>query len=216
MRSFSGSGILLRAILVVSALSAQTIYAQSDLSTSKEPLKVGGVAVDDVLQRLGAKQEDAVEAEELDAYSRHFDQTDFNRDGRHSREEYVDKGSFLTPQARAGIFRAADGNADGIVTRDEYVLNRVITDEAKTIVRGMDDDRDGLVEQAEFVAHAAKLLSDSKLAEQVFAAFDLNSDGGIVIPEYLRVWGQWARAGRKPAEQRIAARRAELANAEND
>jgi Ca2+-binding EF-hand superfamily protein len=118
----------------------------------------------------------------------------------------------MTPQARAGIFRAADGNADGIVTRAEYVLNRVITDEAKTIVQGMDDDKDGTVERAEFVQHAAKLLSEAGLAEQVFTVFDANADGGITIPEYLRVWGQWARLGRKSAEKRIAKRRAELAD----
>jgi Ca2+-binding EF-hand superfamily protein len=118
----------------------------------------------------------------------------------------------MTPQARAGIFRAADGNADGVVTKAEYILNRIITDEAKAIVQGMDDDKDGLVEQAEFVKHAAKLLSDLELAEQVYAALDVNADGGIPIPEYLRVWGQWARAGRKSAEQRVAARRKELAD----
>jgi len=113
----------------------------------------------------------------------------------------------MTPQARAGIFRAADGNADGVVTKAEYVLNRIITDEAKAIVQGMDDDKDGLVERAEFVKHAAKLLSDLELAEQVYAALDANADGGIPIPEYLRVWGQWARASQKSAEERIAAQR---------
>jgi Ca2+-binding EF-hand superfamily protein len=130
----------------------------------------------------------------------------------HTKREYVDNGGYMTPQARAGIFRAADGNADGVVTRAEYVLNRIITDEAKTIVQGMDDDKDGLVERAEFVQHAAKLLSDPKLAQQIYAAFDANDDGGITIPEYLRVWGQWARLGKKPAEERIAKRRMELAD----
>ncbi|MGB2861804.1 MAG: hypothetical protein WBC05_00635, partial [Sedimentisphaerales bacterium] len=125
------------------------------------------------------------------------------------------KGGYMTPQARAGIFRAADGNADGVVTKAEYILNRIITDEAKAIVQGMDDDEDGLVERAEFVKHAAKLLSDPELAEQVYAALDTNADGGIPIPEYLRVWGQWARAGRKSAKQRIAARRVELSEFTN-
>jgi Ca2+-binding EF-hand superfamily protein len=121
----------------------------------------------------------------------------------------------MTPQARAGIFRAADGNADGVVTKAEYVLNRIITDEAKAIVQGMDDDKDGSVERAEFVRHAAKLLADPELAAQVYEAFDANTDGSITIPEYLRVWGQWARVGRKPAEERIAARRAEFAAVES-
>ena len=35
----------------------------------------------------------------------------------------------MTPQARAGIFPAADGNSNGVVTKAEYVLNRIVTDE---------------------------------------------------------------------------------------
>jgi acetyl esterase/lipase/Ca2+-binding EF-hand superfamily protein len=171
---------------------------------------VGAVPVAEVLQRLGARQEAGADAGEIGAYSSHFDRVDLNRDGKHSKEEYVDKGTYMTPQARAGIFRAADGNGDGVVTRDEYVLNRIITDEAKSIVQGMDDDGDGLTELAEFVHHASKRLSDPGLARQVWAALDVNADGGIPVPEYLRVWGQWARTGQAPAEERLAAREAEL------
>jgi len=191
----------------ISAILAQAVYAQPPSPARSAPLKVRDVPVADILQRLGAKLEQGSEAREIDGYSSHFDRMDTNRDGKHTRAEYVDKGGYMTPQARAGIFRAADGNADGVVTKAEYVLNRIITDEAKAIVQAMDDDEDGLVERAEFVKHAAKLLSDRDLAEQVFAALDVNADGGIPIPEYLRVWGQWARAGRKSADQRIAARR---------
>jgi len=180
----------------VVAISAQAVYAQPPSPARSAPVKVGHVPVATILQRLGAKLERGSEAGELESYASHFDRMDTNRDGKHTRVEYVDKGGYMTPQARAGIFRAADGNADGVVTKAEYVLNRVITDEAKAIVQGMDDDEDGLVERAEFVKHAAKLLSDRELAEQVFAALDANADGGIPIPEYLRVWGQWARAGR--------------------
>jgi len=183
------------------------LVAQPPSPARRAPSKVGHVPVADVLQRLGAKLERGSAAKEFDSYSSHFDRMDADRDGKHTRAEYVDKGGYMTPQARAGIFRAADGNADGVVTKAEYVLNRIITDEAKAIVQGMDDDEDGLVERAEFVKHAAKLLSDLELAEQVYAALDANADGGIPIPEYLRVWGQWARTGRKSAEQRIAARR---------
>jgi len=208
MQNFGKPWFWLPCMVAISAISTQAIYAQPPSPARGAPLTVGHVPVANVLQRLGAKLERGSAAKELDAYSSHFDRTDTNRDGKHTRAEYVDKGGYMTPQARAGIFRAADGNADGIVTKAEYVLNRIITDEAKAIVQGMDDDRDGLVERAEFVKHAAKLLSGIELAEQVYAALDANADGGIPIPEYLRVWGQWARAGREPAEQRIAARRA--------
>lgn len=196
-------------LLCIVAISVQAVYAQPPSPARSAPSKVGHVPVANVLQRLGAKLEQGSAAKEFDGYSSHFDRMDTNRDGKHTRAEYVEKGGYMTPQARAGIFRAADGNADGVVTKAEYILNRIITDEAKAIVQGMDDDKDGLVERAEFVKHAAKMLCDRALAEQVYAALDTNADGGIPIPEYLRVWGQWARAGRKSAEERIAARRAE-------
>jgi len=214
MRIFDKPWFSLPYMVAISAIAVQAAYAQPPSPPRKVPSKIGDVPVAEVLERLGAKLEPGAEAKELDAYSSHFDRTDPNRDGKHTKAEYVDKGSYMTPQARAGIFRAADGNADGVVTKAEYVLNRVITDEAKTIVGGMDDDKDGSVERAEFVKHAAKLLSDQKLAEQVYAAFDANTDGSITIPEYLRVWGQWARVGRESAEQRIAARRAEFVEIE--
>ena len=216
MRDFGRSRFWLPCVMAVTALQIQVAQAQPPSTAARVPTKVGDVAVGEILHRMGAKQEQGSTAKELDDYTNHFNRTDPNRDGKHTKEEYVDNGRFMTPQARAGIFRAADGNADGVVTRDEYVLNRIITDEAKTIVGGMDDDKDGSVERAEFVQHAAKLLSDSELAEQVFAAFDANADGGITIPEYLRVWGQWARLGQKSAEERIAKRREELAESASE
>lgn len=203
--------LALTSSLVLAAISVQAVFAQPPSPARPVATQIGRVPVSDVLQRLGAGLEGGSTSEELEGYSSHFDRTDPDKDGKHTRAEYVEKGGYMTPQARAGIFRAADGNADGVVTRAEYVLNRIITDQAKAIVQGMDDDKDGLVERVEFVKHATKLLSDMDLAEQVYAALDVNADGGIPIPEYLRVWGQWARAGQKPAEARIAARRAELA-----
>jgi len=40
---------------------------------------------------------------------------------------------------------------------------------------------------------ASKRVRDPKLAEAIFKALDTNNNGELVIPEYLRVWGQWAR-----------------------
>ena len=197
--------------VTVWAISANVVNAQP-ASKGNAPTKVGGVLVTDILQQLGAKLEQGTTSQLLDEYSHHFDRTDINGDGKHTRTEYVDKGWYLTPQARAGIFRAADGNSDGVVTKAEYVLNRIITDEAKSIVQGMDDDKDGLVQRIEFIKHTAELLPNAEAADRVYDAFDANVDGRITIPEYLRVWGQWARVGRKSAEERIAMRRAQLAD----
>ena len=196
-------------LVAVSGVSTQAVFAQARPSTTSKTLTVGDVPVADVLGRLGAKLERGTASRTLDDYSSQFDRADSNRDGKHTTREYVENGRYLTPQARSGIFRAADGNGDGVVTRAEYILNRIITDEAKRIVQGMDDDQDGRVERAEFLEHSTKLLSDKTLAVQVFSALDRNTDGVILVPEYLRVWGKWARAGQRSAEKRIAARRAE-------
>ena len=127
--------------------------------TQPDFAKFGNASVADVLQRLGARLELGSTAGDLENYSIHFDRTDSNGDGKHSREEFVEKGTYMTPVARDGIFRAADENVDGVVTRAEYVLNRIVTDEAKAIVQEMDDNEDGLVQKMEFVKHATVLLS---------------------------------------------------------
>jgi Ca2+-binding EF-hand superfamily protein len=157
---------------------------------------------------LGAKREVGASDEQLRSYANHFDRTDLNHDGQHSREEYVERGGYMTPQARAGIFRAADNNADGVVTLTEYLLNRIITDEAKGIVQQTDADKDGQVTRAEFVERSP--VGDMALSRAVFDALDTSGDGMITVPEYLRVWGDWARPNYKAQEATLAARLAKL------
>jgi len=157
---------------------------------------------------LGAKRDVGATDEQLRAYARHFDRSDPNHDGEHTRAEYVDGGRYMTPRARAGIFGATDNNADGVVTRAEYVLNRIITDEAKTIVQRTDSDKDGKVTRAEFVKGSP--IGDKTLAGAVFDGLDTSGDGAITIPEYLRVWGGWARPDYKAQEAAIAGRLAKL------
>ena len=112
----------------------------------------------------------------------------------------------MTPQSRRGIFNAADNDGNGFVTEPEYVLNRVITDEAKWIMQQMDENRNGSIQKTELVA-SGKL--DPELAESVFNALDVDRNGSLVVPEYLRIWGQWARAGRASPAERISGRKAE-------
>ena len=176
-----------------------------------KPILVGDTPAHEIVKRLGARMEHGMPASELDHFALQFNREDRNRDGLHTRQEYVETGRYLTPQSRAGIFKAADGNSDGVVTRDEYTMNRIITDEAKIVIQRMDDDRDGYVEEPEFMKHATRLLGDAKLAATVYGILDRNRDGEIITWEYLRTWGQWARSGQPSAEKRIAARRAALA-----
>lgn len=179
------------------------VGAQKSSVEKNESKNVGGVTPEAILKRLGARLEHGVSADQLSSYARHFSGTDRDADGRHSKVEYIENGNYLTPQARRGIFSAADSDQDGFVTKAEYILNRIITDEGKAIVQAMDDDRDGVVQQLEFMKHAKAKLSDEKLSGAVFAALDTNGDGALRIPEYLRVWGQWARTGRKSPAQRL-------------
>ncbi len=169
-----------------------------------DKIRVGGHNVLEILELLGAKREVGATDKLLSAYNKQFRHLDADHDGKHSKKEYVENGIHLNPQARRGIFRAADNNADGFVTRTEYVLNRIITDEAKRIVQGTDKDRNGKVAKVEFVAYSP--LTDRQLASSVFDALDIGGDGVITVPEYLRVWGGWARPNYKKQEATILTR----------
>ena len=159
-----------------------------------------------ILKRLGARMEAGLSLEQHLAYLRHFDRIDMDHDGHHSTAEYIEKGDYLTPQARRGIFQAADENGDAKVSRAEYVLNRAITDEAKGILLSMDKDRDMAVTWIEFQAHTD--LGPSEISKtEVFDQLDTNGDRSLVIPEFLRVWGRWARQGQAPANIRLDLKR---------
>ena len=200
----------------LSILTVQQGDAQQVLDQSHDEIKIGGATVAKILKRLGAKMEHGVPSDVMSGYSRHFGLVDSDGDGRHSTVEYVDNSNYMTPQARRGIFKAADHDKDGFVSKAEYVINRIITDEGKAIVQAMDDDKDGVVQRAEFIKHANVKFSDAELTGKVFAALDADSNKEIVVPEYLRIWGQWARAGGQSAEERFAtANKEQVATKEN-
>jgi Ca2+-binding EF-hand superfamily protein len=169
-----------------------------------DKIEIGGHEVAEILKMLGAKRDLGATDEQLRDYVRHFDRSDPNHDGQQTRVEYVEGGVYMTPQARAGIFAATDNNADGVATRVEYVLNRIITDEAKTSVQRTDRDKDGKVTRAEFIEGSP--IKDAALAGAVFDALDSSGDGTITVPEYLRVWGGWARPDYKAQETALAKR----------
>ena len=168
-------------------------------------LKLPGIKV---LKELGAQMEAGVTAQQLLSYEQHFDRVDADHDRRHSREEFVINGQYMTRESRQGIFRAADSNGDGFVTRAEYALNRIITDEAKEIIQKMDASRDGTVSRNEFLKSG--VVQDEQFSDEIFKALDTNHDDKLLVPEYLKVWGRWARAGQASAEQRVAALRNRL------
>ena len=140
---------------------------------------------------LGARIWDGVSERQIENYRRVFGFGDADKDGKHSKKEYIENGRYMTPQARQGIFNASDSNNDGFVTQAEYVENRIITDEAKQIFNEMDADRNGKLTDLEFFK--AGKIKDRNLAEEIFLALDTNGNKELIIPEYLRVWGKWAR-----------------------
>jgi Ca2+-binding EF-hand superfamily protein len=198
-------------LLTSAAVAAAPSKARPKPKARKCPadkVVIGGQDIAKILTMLGAKCEAGASDKQVAAYASHFDRSDPNHDGKHTRAEYVDGGTFMNPRARAGIFGATDNNADGVATRAEYVLNRIITDEAKGIVQKTDADKNGKITRNEFVKGSP--IKDKKLAGAVYDALDTNSDKVIAIPEYLRVWGGWARPNYKKQEAAIARRLAKL------
>jgi len=175
-------------------LKAGKLFAEEFLGQVGQPNQtnlVGGKAPLQILAMLGAKGEAGAKPAKLEGYRRIFGFLDANGDGDLSTKEFIDDGRYMTRQARQGIFRASDANGDGVVSKKEYVINRIITDEAKAILAKMDKDGDGKVTQKEFLGHSG-LPED--LSKPVFNEFDTDGNGELVIPEYLRVWGRWARS----------------------
>ncbi|HBU59661.1 MAG TPA: hypothetical protein DEB48_07455 [Verrucomicrobiales bacterium] len=165
------------------------ILAQS--KEVKPKILIGGKTPREVLIEFKFQGFLALNDQHWQSYRRVFSLTDTNGDGRHSKEEYIVNGRYMTEQSRRGIFQASDYNKDGYVSAFEYFENRIITDEAKLIFEAMDQNRNGQLTRVEFMA--SKRIRDSKLAAAIFKALDTNGNGELVIPEYLRVWGKWAR-----------------------
>jgi Ca2+-binding EF-hand superfamily protein len=166
----------------------------ADAHTPSQSIRIGEHSSQEILKLMGAKLEEGISQDTLRDYSRAFDRVDTNHDGIHSKTEYIDKGFYMTPQARQGIFNAADADNDGVVTKREYLINRIITDEAKAIVLKMDLNTDGKVQKTEFMANSP--IDNASISSVVFDELDIDDDGSLLTPEFLRVWGRWARAGK--------------------
>ena len=166
------------------------VFAQPNTGKKKE--SIGGHSPRQVLNLFGFQGILGITDQQVASYRRVFGFGDANRDGRHSKKEYIEDGFYLSKQSRQGIFRASDSDGDGFVTEVEYVINRMITDEAKEIFHKLDTNKDNKLSAKEIIASGK--LKDEKLAQAVFKTLDVDGNKSLVIPEYLRVWGRWARA----------------------
>ncbi len=145
-----------------------------------------------VLKMLGAKGAAAFSKEQIQGFKRIFARLDSDGDRKLTRREYVEQGTYLTKESRAGIFRATDRNSDDILTEQEYVENRIITDEAKQIFAKIDADQDRRLTEEEFVANSK--VENKQEAREIFKQFDTDGDGAAAMIEYLIVWGNLARS----------------------
>ena len=155
--------------------------------THKDILNSGRI----IISMLGAKGAGCMTDKEEEEYKRIFGFMDNDNDGKVSKEQYINDGRYMTPQARKGIFAATDRNKDDVMTESEYVQNRAITDEAKKIIGAFDTDKNGKVSADEFIKNAP--LCDKELAGEIFKKLDTDGSKDLIIPEYLKVWGNWAR-----------------------
>ena len=181
---------LATALLLWSFCLVSVVFAQPNAGKKKE--RIGGHTPRQILNLFGYRGILGITDQQVASYRRVFGFGDVNRDGRHSEKEYIEDGFYLTKQSRQGIFRASDSNGDGFVTEVEYVINRMITDEAKEIFHKLDANKDNNLTAKEIITSGK--FKDEKLAQAVFKALDVDGSKSLVIPEYLRVWGRWARA----------------------
>ena len=159
---------------------------------NQSKILIGGKTPREVLNEFKFQGFLALNDQHWQSYNWVFSRLDTNKDGRHSKEEYIVNGVHMNEQARKGIFNAADYDQDGFVSAFEYFENRIITDEAKLIFEAMDQNKNGQLTRSEFMR--SKRIKDLKLADAIFQALDTNNNGELIIPEYLRVWGKWARS----------------------
>ena len=164
------------------------------------------LSAENIMAFFGAKGETAFTAQRIANFSDHFARLDGNGDGSLTSEETVQNSSHFrgNPRGAHAFMRVSDRDQDGFVSLSEYVTNRIITDEAREIFLAIDPavDRQGTpgfrweMTKAAFVGSAR--FRDRDLAAQIFTQMDLNQDGKIRLPEYLRAYGGWARAGLPP------------------
>ena len=160
-----------------------------------------GMTAIEVMQILGARGEDAFTTKEIRGMSRPFKFSDINGDGYLSEDEYVGASKHFrkNPRGARGFLRASDNNRDGKVTHEEYIQNRIITDEAKDIFRKIIPGTDwkSIPVFRWSIGKEAFLRSpyfqERKHLNDIFMAMDHDANGQLSLPEYLMTYGKWAR-----------------------
>jgi len=160
-----------------------------------------GMTAHEVMLIFGVKGEDSFTTQEIRGMGRPFKYSDINGDGYLSEDEYVGASKHFrkNPRGARGFLRASDNNRDGKVTHEEYIQNRIITDEAKDIFRKIIPGTDwkSIPVFRWSIGKEAFLRSpyfqERKHLNDIFMAMDHDANGQLSLPEYLMTYGKWAR-----------------------
>ena len=160
-----------------------------------------GMTAIEVMQIFGARGEESFTTQEISGMSRPFKYSDLNSDGYLTEDEYVGVSKHFRKNSRGarGFLRASDNNRDGKVSHEEYIQNRIITDEAKDIYRKIIPETDWesipvfrwSIEKDAFLS--SPYFHERAKLNEIFIAMDRNADGHLSLPEYLMIYGKWAR-----------------------
>ena len=160
-----------------------------------------GMTAIEAMQILGARGEDSFTTQEIREMSRPFKFSDINGDGYLSEDEYVGASKHFrkNPRGARGFLRASDNNRDGKVSHEEYIQNRIITDEAKDIYRKIIPGTDWesipvfrwTIEKEAFLS--SSYFQERKQLNDIFMVMDRDANGHLSLPEYLMTYGKWAR-----------------------
>ena len=160
-----------------------------------------GMTAIEVMQIFGARGEDSFTTQEISGMSRPFKYSDLNSDGYLTEDEYIGASKHFRKNSRGarGFLRASDNNRDDKVSHEEYIQNRIITDEAKDIYRKIIPGTDWesipvfrwTIEKEAFLS--SPYFQERKQLNDIFMVMDRDANGHLSLPEYLLICGNWAR-----------------------
>jgi len=139
---------------------------------------------------------------DINSVKKAFAKIDINGDGKVSKEEVIESGSFNNQEIDA-LFLLGDSNNDGEIDLEEFVgvlypiLGQAMVklskhasnvDEARFLFKQLDFDGDGLLSQEELRKSAFTIAKFSpREIEALFAIGDINGDGELDINEFINV-----------------------------